>query len=575
TCAQDGGTAVTLSSPTITRDGVTVSAIDTDTSGEYVVTHKCADANREGPALEQRLTVRAAGAGTNPVLANVPTEPILFKQGDAPPAHGATCMDGTLDRTGEIMASQEITTATTNGTYAVTLTCDDGDGSPATAIVTYYVDGTIPVIDPPTGAGSDQELGTAFSPGETATCKDAFPRGDRAVMTEGRAAIDTALAGNMEDTLALTHTCEDEVGNEAVQSVRTFQIRDTTAPAAPTASVTSRTIDLNEANPLDTPVCASDGGTAITLSSTITLDGSSAALVDTSVAGTYVVTSKCTDVRHDSADLTQTLTVQGAGSGTNPALSNVPTEPILFKQGDAPPAHGVTCLDGTLDRTGDIVPSQVIDSATTNGTYAVTLTCDDGDGSPATAIVTYYVDGTIPVIDPPTGAGSDQELGTAFSPGETATCKDAFPRGDRAVMTTGRAAIDTALAGNMEDTLALTHTCEDEVGNEAVQSVRTFQIRDTTAPAAPTASVTMQTIEHGAANPLDSPTCAQDGGTAVTLSSPTITLGGVTVTAIDTSVAGTYVVTSKCTDVRNDGPDLTQTLIVNPPAATGPALTGT
>ena len=172
-------------------------------------------------------------------------------------------------------------------------------------------------------------------------------------------------------------------------------------------------------------------------------------MVDTSVAGTYVVSSKSPDVRHDSADLAQTLTVQGAGAGTNPELSNVPTEPILFKQGDAPPAPGVPCLDGTLDRTGDIVPSQVIDSAPTSGPYAVTLTCDDGAGSPATAIVTYCVDGTVPVIDPPTGAGSDQQLGTAFVP-EVVTCTDRFPTHDRTsnVLTTVQPPIDTVLSGN-------------------------------------------------------------------------------------------------------------------------------
>ncbi|MDA7945831.1 MAG: hypothetical protein MPJ07_08465, partial [Nitrosopumilus sp.] len=152
------------------------------------------------------------------------------------------------------------------------------------------------------------------------------------------------------------------------------------------------------------------GGTATVLSGT-----ARATIAVGAATGAYTIGYECVqDVlgREFTSTATQTITVSAPitpGSGTNPALSNVPTEPILFKQGDAPPAHGVTCLDGTLDRTGDIVPSQVIDSATTNGTYAVTLTCDDGDGSPATAIVTYYVDGTVPVIDPPTGAGSDQE----------------------------------------------------------------------------------------------------------------------------------------------------------------------
>ena len=89
------------------------------------------------------------------------------------------------------------------------------------------------------------------------------------------------------------------MGTEPAQSVRTFQIRDTPAPPAPTASVTSRTINLNDANPLDTPVCAPDGGTAITLSSPITRAGVTVSPVAISVAGTHVVTRQRADVRPD------------------------------------------------------------------------------------------------------------------------------------------------------------------------------------------------------------------------------------------------------------------------------------
>ena len=124
-----------------------------------------------------------------------------------------------------------------------------------------------------------------------------------------------------------------------------------------------------------------DGGTRPDLDATATGPGGEYELNEDrginagAPPGEYTIRLECTQrflgvtLNAEPASFTVTITEPSApGSGTNPALSNVQTEPILFKQRDARPAHGVTGADGTPDRTGAMLPPQTIDSAHTNET---------------------------------------------------------------------------------------------------------------------------------------------------------------------------------------------------------------
>ncbi|MDA7945603.1 MAG: hypothetical protein MPJ07_07285, partial [Nitrosopumilus sp.] len=480
---------------------------------------------------------------------------------------GTTCTDAAPGvKAGE---SSNATEASLDADAELTVAyhCWDLAGNNATAYRQVIVDGTRPVITP-VNATIHLELGSTHTD-MAPTCTDPFPPTDltdRITTEDGGLAA--ALSGSANDTVRITHSCIDEVGNPARQSVRTFEIRDTMSP---TISFSHAILEVAFGGTYAAPVATCNDPPRGTF--TTTNDGQT---VDTDTAGTYTESYTCDDGLTQATTGTRTVTVLAAGAGSNPVIGNVPTEPILFRQGTAPPAHGLTCDDGGVDLTSRITTLTPVDSTATNGTLDVEYTCTDDDSTTARATVTYHVDGTIPVIDPPTGTvPGHQELGTAFSAGETATCKDSFPRADRTVTTAGQPAIVTALGAGMEDELALTHSCTDEAGNEAVQSVRTYELLDTTPPAAPSAAVTTGTINRGDTNPLTAPTCAPDGGTPLEIST-VVTRDGSTVSAVDTNVAGMYEVTSKCTDRKNqEGPTLVQTLTVNPPAASGPALTGT
>ncbi len=481
---------------------------------------------------------------------------------------GTTCTDAAPGvKAGE---SSNATEASLDADAELTVAyhCWDLAGNNATAYRQVIVDGTRPVITP-VNATIHLELGSTHTD-MAPTCTDPFPPTDltdRITTEDGGLAA--ALSGSANDTVRITHSCIDEVGNPARQSVRTFEIRDTMSP---TISFSHAILEVAFGGTYVEPVATCSDPPRGTF--TTTNDGQT---VDTDTAGTYTESYTCDDGLTQAATETRTVTVLAAGAGSNPVIGNVPTAPILFREGTTPPAHGLTCDDGGVDLTSRITTLTPVDSTATNGTLDVEYTCTDDDSTTARATVTYHVDGTIPVIDPPTGTvPGHQELGTAFSAGETATCKDSFPKADRTVTTAGQPAIETALEAGEEDELALTHSCTDEAGNEAVQSVRTYELRDTIAPAAPSAAVTTGTINRGDPNPLTPPTCAPDGGTPLEIST-VVTRDGSTVSAVDTNVAGMYEVTSKCTDANRDGPTLEQTLTVNadPAPSSGPALTGT
>ncbi|MDA7945805.1 MAG: hypothetical protein MPJ07_08330, partial [Nitrosopumilus sp.] len=567
TCPADRGTPISISNTT-TKDGAPVDRVDPDAHGVYVITFKCSDLYRSTTARQTVTINERAGSGDVPSITGRPAGPLHTRQGEPLIDHGMACRDGTVDL--PLTPDPAIPSRDANGTTVVTFTCTDEDDNPASATVTYIVDGTRPAISPGNGT-VPLELGETFAP-EAPTCTDPYPRADRtpSITRDGEDGVREALASGAEGEAVVTYGCVDAVGNPARTSERTFDITDSTRPAPPTFGIAARTINQGDDNPLDGASCAQDAGTAILLMNTTTRDGAAVDRIDTGVPGTYRVDHWCEDANQRSATARQTLTVTAApGHGTPPVISGAPLT-ILVREGEDPEPHGLVCLDGGADLSGRITTETPVGPATTNGTYQTTYTCTDDEEMTATATVTYVVDGTFPVIDPPAGAGPDQELGTAFVP-EAVTCSDRFPVADRTsnITRSGEDEINAALMAKEPVRLVLTHICHDEAGNRAT-SERIHAINDTIAPAAPTASVTTGDIPLGADNPLDAAVCAQDGGTAVRPVTE-IRLDGEVVDEIDTDDPGTYVVDNRCADRYNTGGSLRQTLNVMP--APKPVLT--
>ncbi|MDA7998098.1 MAG: DUF5011 domain-containing protein, partial [Nitrosopumilus sp.] len=345
----------------------------------------------EGAPVEITYTCTSGGqtADETPVLTIISdgTKPSITIEGDNP-HHlmpmagrtydsvdaGTTCTDAAPGvKAGE---SSNATEASLDADAELTVAyhCWDLAGNNATAYRQVIVDGTRPVITP-VNATIHLELGSIHTDTEPA-CTDPFPPTDLTgrINTED-GGLAAALSGSANDTVRITHSCVDEAGNPAKQSIRTFEIRDTMSP---TISFSHAILEVAFGGTYAEPVATCNDPPRGTF--TTTNDGQT---VDTDTAGTYTESYTCDDGLTQAATETRTVTVLAAGAGSNPVIGNVPTEPILFREGTTPPAHGLTCDDGGVDLTSRITTLTPVDSTATNGTLDVEYTCTDDDSTTA------------------------------------------------------------------------------------------------------------------------------------------------------------------------------------------------
>ncbi|MDA7959537.1 MAG: S8 family serine peptidase, partial [Nitrosopumilus sp.] len=466
--------------------------------------------------------------------------------------------------------------STNEEVYTIRYTCTNGLRDSEPIDVTYVIDGTLPVVSvtQPDPHYVQPVLGGRYMDVDPmATCTDVSPGSVRSVTSDA----DHASISS-DSSFTVTYTCADMAGN--FRTAERLVVVDGTDPGEP-AGVAPVSLEAGQPFNRGPITCPKDSGSPVDLVNTTTVrnTGEVIQIIDASIPGSYDIEYKCRDRagneskgRGQSVDITEVLE---PGRGSDPEITG--TEVIHFRQGTEPPAHGLTCADGAADLTSTITGDIAVDSTTPDGNATVTYTCtDELESKTVTHEVTYIVDGTPPVISPATGT-IQLELGGTFTP-ETVTCTDPYPKAsisniDRA----GRPAVEAALLSKAESSPQVTYDCKDAVDNHAVQSVRTFQILDTTPPAAPSVSAPAVDVPEGAVLDLGDVICAQDGGTPITLRNTT-TLDNAPYTGpITTSTPGTYEITYACRDANQAGDPATQTVTVNPAPGRGsdPEITGT
>jgi len=280
--------------------------VDENTADTYVVTYDCTDSFGNS-ATQITRTVNVI-AGNIPVLTLDGSDPVNLTAGDTYVEDGATC-DDTED--GDISASVviggDLVDDNTVGTYVVTYDCDDGDGNSAiqiTRTVNVATAGNIPVL---TLDGSDP---VNLAVGDTyvedgATCDDTEDGDISASVVIGGEVVDE----NTEGTYVVTYDCTDGDGNSAIQITRTVNV--TIVGNIPVLTLVG-----------SDPVNLAVGDTYVEAGATCidTEDSDISAsvvdtrfIVNTSTAGTYVVTYDCTDGDGNSAiQITRTVNVTGA-----------------------------------------------------------------------------------------------------------------------------------------------------------------------------------------------------------------------------------------------------------------------
>ena len=383
-------------------------------------------------------------------------------------------------------------------------------------------------------------LGDTFSdPGATALDES---DGDITADIVTDSNVDTSVA----TTYTITYSVTDSDGNSASLS-RTVIVRDNTiAPVLTVNGANPLTLNLGDtfSDPGATALDETDGD----LTADIVTDSN----VDTGVAATYTVTYSVIDFDGNSASLSRTVFVRD--NTIAPVLTLNGTDPITLKLGDSFSDPGATALDETDGNiTADIVTDSNVDTSVP-ATYTVTYSVTDSDGNSASLSRTVIVrHNTIaPVL---TLLGANPVIlnrGDIFTdPGATAI-DNLDGNLTASIQTVSN--VNTSVAGTYQVTCWVT----DTDGNTASVIRNVIVLKNTIAPV----------IHLIGDNPLNinlGDSFIDPGATAVDDVDGELTESIQTTyaTYVDTSVAGTYLVTYTVTDLDGNSASASRSVIIS------------
>ena len=277
---------------------------------------------------------------------------------------------------------------------------------------------------------------------------------------------------NIGGTYVVTYNVSDTAGNAAVEVTRTVNvIPDTTAPVI--TLIGAATINLNIGGTYNEQGATATDNIDGDISANIVIGGDT---VNTSIAGTYVVTYNVSDAAGNAAaEVTRTVIV--AADTTAPVITLIGNASITLELGQTYNEQGATATDNV---DGDISANIVIGGDTVNtnvaGTYIVTYNVSDAAGNAAaqvTRTVTVNPDTTPPVIVLIGSSPVNLTVGDTYTElGATAT--DNIDGDISANVVIGGDAVNTGAAG----TYIVTYNVSDNAGNAAAQVTRTVNVSE-------------------------------------------------------------------------------------------------
>jgi hypothetical protein len=206
--------------------------------------------------------------------------------------------------------------------------------------------------------------------------------------------VDTSTAGSY----TVTYSVEDASGNSATatRTVIVQAMADTVPPEITLVGAATVTVPLG--------VIYTDAGATATdnvdgdITDRIVVDNP----VDTSTAGTYIVSYSVADTAGNSAFATRTVIVQAMADTVPPEITLVGAATVTVQLGANYTDAGATANDNV---DGDITDRIVVDNpvdTSTAGTYTVSYSVADTAGNSATATRTVIVAAAPPPPPPPT-----------------------------------------------------------------------------------------------------------------------------------------------------------------------------
>ncbi len=473
------------------------------------------------------VTIGIVGVSNDPPVITIePPNPASVEVTATYVDAGATCSDKEDGPITVVVSGLPVDTSAVTS-VTVNYSCTDSDGNiDLVSRTVNVIDTTIPVI---TRLGSDPvntELNGGAYVDAGATASDVAD-GDITSSIVIVNPVDVSTLG----AYVVTYNVDDSQDNSAVEVTRTVNVEDTTDPVIELVGSTPVSVELNLVtyDELGATVTDNDPNT----SATATIGGDT---VDESTLGTYIVTYNVDDSQDNSAvEVTRTVNVEDT---TDPVISIVGSTLVsIVRDVDTYTELGATVTDNDPATISPaIVGGETVDESTL-GTYVVTYNRDDPSGNFATEIIrtVNVVTNDSPVItiegdDPVTVIVDDVYVDVG------ATALDTED-GDLTSAIVTMSDVNTAIAGSY--TVEYSVTDSDDNTTIEVRDVTVVQTNDSP----------VITIEGN--NPVTvivDDVYVDAGATALDTEDGDLTSAIVTMSDVNTAIAGSYTVEYSVTD---------------------------
>ncbi|MFT3796703.1 gliding motility-associated C-terminal domain-containing protein [Flavobacterium sp.] len=499
-----GQCSATATPPTTTDNcagtltGTTTDPLTYNTQGTFVITWTFNDGNGNTSTATQTVIVDDTTAPVVPQLANVTGQ---CSATVTPPTTTDNCA-GTLTAT-----TSDPLTYNTQGTFVVTWTFNDGNGNTSTATQTVIVDDTTAPVVPTLANVTGECSATAVPPTTTDNCAGTIT-----------ATTNDPLTYTTQGTFTITWTFNDGNGNTST-ATQTVIVDDVTAPVVPTLADITAQCSATAVPPTTTDNCAG------------TLTATTADPLTYNTQGTFVIHWTFNDGNGNSINVNQNVIIDNTTAPVIPTLADVVGQCSATA---TPPTSTNSCTGATIVATTNDPLTY-----TTQGTFVITWTFDDGNGNVVTATQNVIVDDTTAPVIPQLANVTGECSATATPPTTTDNCAGTIT-----------ATTNDPLTYNTQGTFTITWTFNDGNGN-IVTAEQNVIVDDVTAPVVPQlATVT------GQCSATVTPPSTTDG----CIPTPIV---GTTNDPLTYTEQGTYTVTWTFNDGNGNTSTATQTVIVD------------
>lgn len=514
-------------------------SVDVNTAGTYPLTYNVSDSQNNAATTVTRNVIVADR--TAPVINLNGSNNVQHEQGTNYVDAGASATDGIDgDISANISVSGTVDTAVA-GTYTINYNVSDAAGNAATTITrtVTVVDTTAPTITLIGASSLTQELNSVFvDPGANANDN-----------IDGDISANISVVGSVNASAIGVYTLQyqvsDAAGNAANTVTRTVEVVDSGSPAIVITGDNPLNLNINTPY-VEQGASATDAADG-DLSANIIIGGDT---VDSTTAGTYLVTYDVTDSGGNAAD--QQVRTVNVADFEAPVITLQGTASVNVELGTSYTDAGATAsdnVDGVL--TASIVTTGSVDPLTA-GTYTIRYNVSDIAGNAATEVTRSVIvsDTIAPVITLIGAATINHEQGTPYTD-QGASASDSY-EGDLSANINVTGFVGSSAAG----TYTLNYNVSDSAGNNATTVTRTVIVSDTIAP-------TLALVGDNPYNQEQGFSFTDPGVNAVDNLDGNISANVIVTGSVDSSTAGSYQLTYNISDASgNAAPAVTRSVVV-------------